>query len=282
MIIDMHVHSTYSDGEFSPSKIMKICNNNNIKIISITDHNNLKGSKEAMQNTDYPDVTVIPGVEMTAKCTTGGQKHILGYGIDLDNKPLNDILQAVRIANINEMKLIVDKLYEKFKFTFTDDELADLYNINRNVGRPHIAMLCLKHQYVQSIPEAFGTVLKDIKTGIKNEIELSDQECIKYILDAGGIVSLAHPFTLKLSIEETKQYIKQLMDYGVTCIEAFHSQQPKDFSIELQKIAKDFGLYMSVGSDFHGPKVKPNIYIGTGIFKNLCIENISVLTALRG
>ena len=147
-----------------------------------------------------------------------------------------------------------------------------------NIGRPEVAKLCLEAGHATSIEDAFKRFLNPVKPRqAKKQVNPTDEALIKYIIDAGGIPCLAHPGSLNKSIWELREYIKKLMTYGLQAIEVYHSKNPYHLTMELKQITDEYGLYASVGSDYHGPIVSPDVYLRRGINDNLNIEMISIL-----
>lgn len=280
MRIDMHVHSTFSDGEKTPLELLKMCYRDNISVVSITDHGNFEGAREAISNNPYPDVKVIPGIEFSAECNTG-KLHILGYGFDMDNKDLNEITTQILDGRRLRVKSLIDILMHDYKIKFNEEDVYSLVNAKGAVGKPMVAKLLVKYGYSSDVKSAFSRFFEPVKHKLPDfNIKLSDRDCIKYINSAGGIVSIAHPITLKKDYEDLRSYIGKLAEKGLGAIEVYHSDHPHRFRKELIHIANEFGLLQSGGSDYHGPMVKPDIRLGRGINNNLYITNLSIISKL--
>lgn len=278
MYTDLHMHSIYSDGEFAPMKLVELAREAGITTMSITDHNNLKGIKEAIANNHYSDITIIPGVEFTAKSKSHIDIHILGYNVDLNERELNDLANAYEKDAKNQIKSILHLLESEYGITFEDNEINKLFSLPGNIGRPDVARLCLEAGYATSIEDAFKRILNPIKPKqVKKQVNPTDEALIKYIIDAGGIPCLAHPESLKMTIDELKEYIKKLMTYGLEAVEVYHSKNSVELTLELVKITNEYGLLQSVGSDYHGPVISPNVYLRRGKNDNLNIKKVSIL-----
>ena len=225
-MIDMHLHTYYSDGEFSPDELIKMAKQKNIKTIAITDHDTILGFKSIT----YKDscVQVIPGIELSAKVDKGSM-HILGYNIDVKNKELNAKMSELRDNSLNSILSLIEQLKKDYNIFFTYDDIKELVNSNRNLGRPEIAKLCIKHGYASSVEDAFNKYLIDAYNKIrKNNRGISYEECIKLILNSGGIPILAHPKTLKLDENELIALIKDMVEKGLRGIEVYHSSHSKE------------------------------------------------------
>ena len=277
MYTDLHLHTIYSDGEYEPLQVVTMARDRQTSMIAISDHNNIEGSKIAVANNPYKDIVVIPSVEFTAKSPATINIHILGHNIDLKNKALNELCDAYTEDSRNRTKSLLALLKKHYGMEFEEEDVVTLLSSNGNVGRPEVAKLCLKYGYVSSVPEAFDNYLNPVKPLITDkQVDPTDKELIECILGAGGVPCLAHPRSLKKIIPELREYILGLKEYGLMAIEAYHSDCSKELTFELLKMAHEFGLYVSCGSDYHGPVVSPKVRIRSGKNDNLNIERVSI------
>lgn len=281
--VDLHIHSTFSDGELTPMEILDICNKENINVISITDHDNFEGVKKAIKENPYKNITIIPGIEFSA-FYPNGTLHILGYNFDTSDPVLKQI--SFDLDRLNRIKL-ENLLYALKKFqniSFKESEINEIMTSAGTVGRPYIARLLVSYRFVNSVSEAFKYILNPLRKKIANpKFDISAYECIKYIKLAGGITSIAHPITLKKDITSTTRYIENLQKYGLDAIEVFHSSHLQEDRTNFLNIAKDLGLLISGGSDFHGINTKPDIQIWRGKNNNLRLnDDLTIIKYLRG
>ena len=283
-MIDLHVHTIYSDGEFSPKEILDLCKLRNITVIGITDHNIMEGCKLAILENPYKDIKVIPGLELSAKYDVrGANLHILGYNIDLENDMLNNVCNSIREDNVMRLESVVSLLSTHYGLTFKEEDLKRIYTSIGNIGRPDIAKLCVEYGYAETINEVFDNYLNPIDLEVKKrKTELSDKEIIEYILNAGGIPVLAHPIELKMDDDTLRQYIKKLLSFGLRGIEVYQSKHSRKYTNMLLDIVNEYNLLYSVGSDYHGPVVTPNIELGFGTDNNLCKNEASILNEILG
>ena len=224
---------------------------------------------------------LIPGIELNAKVNKGTM-HILGYNIDKDNIPLNQKLYELRSTNANRIISILEQIKKDYNIVFDYEDLRSLFTAKHNLGRPDIAILCVKNGYANSVQDAFDKYLKEANNKVrgKNKV-LTYQECITLILNSGGIPVLAHPKTLELTEKELLILIKEMVSYGLQGIEVYHSTHTKE-EIELYLyIANKYNLLISGGSDYHGITVKPDIELGTGRNNNLKIKKLSLLDVIK-
>ena len=283
-VIDLHTHTIYSDGEFTPNELIELAIKNNIGTIAITDHDTIEGIKKV----DYNDpliidngIKVIKGIELSAKVDKG-QMHILGLDIDIKNKELKDKMSVLRNNSTNSFLAVNEQIKKDYNIVFPYQDIENLVNSNRNLGRPNLAKLCVKYGYAQSIPDAFDKYLIPAYDKIRKfKKGISYQECIELILNSGGIPVLAHPKTLKLSDKEFLMLLKNMIKCGLKGIEVYHSSFNEEDTKKYLNIASEFNLLTSGGSDYHGIKTKPNVKLGSGINNNLKIKKLTVLDKIK-
>lgn len=274
-MIDLHTHSTHSDGTKTPSELLFLAKENNLTYYAITDHDDIEGSKKLV-SLPHDGITVYSGVELNAKVDKG-QMHILGYNFDLSNERLNNKLKDLKKNSRHNIMLYVNQLKEDYNIDFPQEEIDKILNREGNIGRPLLALLLIQYGYCESVSEAFDKYLGDEKVR-KHKMWITKEECISMINEAGGIAVLAHPFTLKLTNEELKEELKYLVSIGLKGIEIYHSKSTEEQRAYYKELAKEFNLITTGGTDYHGPEVKPNIEFATGINKNINVtkENISL------
>ena len=279
-IIDMHTHTSYSDGELSPTKLIKKAINSNIGVLSITDHDTLDGIKKVDKNSSLitsSGIKIINGIELSAKVPTG-RMHILGYDFDLNNESLNKKMVELKDNSINAVLSIMEQIKKDYGIRFSYEDIKKLVNAKHNLGRPDIARLCVKYGYASTVQEAFDKYLIDAHKKIQNRSKgLPYEECISLIKESNGIPVLAHPKTLELSDKEFLILIKNMISHGLKGIEVFHSTHTKEEMEYYLEIANRFNLLISGGSDYHGPIVKPDIKLGTGKNENIKIKSLSLI-----
>ena len=258
MKIDLHTHTSASDGSFTPDELIQEAIEKELEILSITDHDtinafdNISGIPE--------EIEFITGVEISAEFPT--TLHILGYGFNTKNvKFRNTISELKKFREIRNKKML--KNMAEMKFHITWEELVKEAH-GEIVGRPHFAKLMVKKNYVCSIQEAFDKYLKKGAPLYLNKKRLDPQKAIELILQADGIPVLAHPYQTKLQDNELENLIRNLVNFGLQGIEVFYSQ-----NTILQRelyiyFAKEYNLLITGGSDFHG-KNKPDINLGVDI-----------------
>ena len=264
--IDLHIHSSASDGTLSPGEIIETACAQNLRAISITDHDSIDGSKAALKAGIPEALKFLTGVELSTApppfLPLSGSFHILGYGIDLENFALNRALKLLQKARENRNPAIIDRL-NQLGFDITLDQLA-VSDDNGQIGRPHIAQAMLQKGYVSSIDDAFDRFLGHDCPAYVDKPRISCQQAIDIIRDAGGIAVLAHPYLLNLTDQKNMEYlITKLKKMGIGGVEVYYPEHSPQATALYEMLARKFNLLMTGGTDFHG-KLKPEIQMGSG------------------
>ena len=276
-LIDMHTHTNYSDGDYSPTELIELAKKQNIKILGITDHDTLEGIKNVPKN--IKGIKVIHGIELTAKVPKG-RMHILGYNIDINNEELNNKMSWLKDKSTNSVISLIEQLKKDYKIYFTHEEIKELINANHNLGRPDLARLLIKKGYVKTVQEAFNKYLIAAYDKIRKvNKNLKPEECIKLILNSGGIPVLAHPHSLELDNKQLEILLRKMIKQGLKGIEVYHSDHTKEKEEFYLYLANKYKLLISGGSDYHGPITKPDIFLGLGK-NNIMIDDLSILNKI--
>lgn len=255
-MIDLHTHSIYSDGTFTPEKLCNLADSKNIKIIALTDHDTIDGISDFLSCNSK--VKKVPGVEISLD-TENGTFHMLGLFINHKYNPLGENLLKLKTYRSERNKKILMKLSHFFQEEITEEQISK--EKKGELGRPHIAKFLIKKGVVSSVEEAFEKYLSKGKIFYENKQKLNTEHAIKLILESGGIPVIAHPITMNLDKEKFENLIRYLVDLGLKGIEAIcplHSKEDCNFYIE---IAKKYNLVVTGGSDFHGDN-KDNVPLG--------------------
>ena len=280
-LMDMHIHSTCSDGDKTPLEIYEMVKEKNIGTFSITDHDSIIGTKQ-LNDMDVKDITFINGIELSTKVDKG-QLHILGYDMDLTNKRLNIKLNELMVNSHKNLKMVLSQLLlDNPSITFNDEDIDKIFKLQRVVNRVDLARLLIKYNYCSNNQEAFDKYLVDAHNKVRKEnTNISYKEAIELIIDSGGIPVLAHNKTLKLTNEELELFVRKLVDCGLMGIEVYHSIfNDEDVNNSLD-LASKYNLLISGGSDYHGKSVKPKVELGTGIENNLKIKQLSLVDYIQ-
>jgi len=264
--IDLHIHSTASDGSLTPSELLEMAVQFGLKAIAITDHDTLSGSVAALATGIPSTLRFLTGIEISAAAPPGfqlsGSIHILGYGIDPENASLNSLLGVLKASRENRNPRIIARLGE-LGFRLDPDELSEIVG-DAVAGRPHIAQLMVEKGMADSIDDAFNRFLGKNKPAYVEKFRVPMPEAIAAINHAGGIAVLAHPYLCGLSEpDEFERFLKTLQSMGLRGIEAFypnHSQADTDTYLRL---AAKYNLVVTGGTDYHGDAT-PEIQMGIG------------------
>ena len=264
--IDLHIHTTASDGTYTPLEIISHAQKLNLKAIAITDHDTVAGSHEALQAGIPPSLGFLTGVEISAAPPPfypgSGSFHILGYSIRLDDPILNRTLKKLRRARKNRNPAILERLQE-IGISLTLEEVCEEAGEGQ-LARPHIARLMLKKGIVTSMDEAFDKYLGTGKPAYVDKYRIECARAIDIILGAGGIPVLAHPGLLDYKKDtQIAELIAKLKQMGIRGVEVYYPEHTPDQTRLFSKLAQHHDLLMTGGTDFHGA-MHPEINMGSG------------------
>ena len=264
--IDLHIHTTASDGTFTPQEILSHAQRLRLKAIAITDHDTVAGSKDALRSGIPPSLKFLTGVEISATPPPfypgSGSFHLLGYSIRLDDPKLNRTLEKLQQARKNRNPAIINRLNE-LGISITLDEVRKEAGEGQ-LGRPHIAQLMVKKRVVASIDEAFDQFLGTGKPAYVDKQRVECFKAIEIILNAGGVPVLAHPGLLDYKTEnQIDELIGKLKKAGIQGVEVYYSGHTPDQTRLYAALAQRHDLLMTGGSDFHGA-IQPEIKMGSG------------------
>jgi len=260
--IDLHTHSTASDGSFTPTELIRYAVTKRLGALALTDHDCVDGLNEAAAEGERLGIEVIPAVELSADHPEGTM-HILGFFIDRRHEGFCGRLRRLQEARKERNPKIVQKL-QGLGLNITYDEVVAASG-GGQVGRPHFAKVLVQKGYVSSMQEAFERYLKRGAPGYVEKFRFSPQEVIAAIHDAGGVAVLAHPFTLyKEPSPMLEPLLGVLTENGLDGMEVIYSTYSEGQSRYYRELAEKFHLLPSGGSDFHGAH-KPGIDLGVGM-----------------
>ena len=264
--IDLHIHTTASDGTFTPTEVIAHAQELGLKAISITDHDTVAGSNEVLENGIPSSLEFITGVEISASpppfYSRSGSFHLLGYSIGLDDPDLNQTLETLQQARKNRNPAIINRLNE-LGIPLTLDEVREEAK-KAQLGRPHIAQFLVRKGIVASIDEAFDRYLGSNKPAYVDKYRVPCSTAIDVILGAGGIPVLAHPGLLDYENDgQLDALIGQLKAMGIKGVEVYYTEHTADQTRLLAKLALRHDLLMTGGTDFHGA-IHPDIEMGSG------------------
>ncbi len=259
-MIDLHTHSTASDGKFSPAELIRLAGEARIEVIALTDHDTLSGLGEASSEASRIGVEFIPGIEISAVFSPGTM-HMLGYFIDPADAALTETLSWLRGGRDDRNLLILARLAE-LGCPLDLEEVAVLAG-GESVGRPHIARAMVTHGYVSTFKEAFDRYLGKGAAAYVDREKMTPEKAIEEIRRAGGLPVLAHPQTLGLGEEDLAKVLGRLASLGLDGVEAYYYSHSDAETANYTSLAERFGLLVTGGSDFHGPGMVDSS-LGTG------------------
>ncbi len=253
--IDLHVHSSASDGALSPTEVVKESVAQGVWLLGVADHDTTDGIQEGLEAAREAGVTLIPGVELSVGAEAH-EIHVLGYFVDTSDEALQAILHRLRGARDLRNERIVKRLCE-LGAPIGLERVREIAG-DGSVGRPHIAKALVEAGHVTSEGEAFGRFLARGKPGYVGRERLSPADAAEAIRAAGGIPVLAHPGKLG-----SRGKIEALIEMGMEGVEAFHSDHDDAHVRLLLSIAEERGLLVTGGTDSHGPHSDRPIAIGS-------------------
>lgn len=259
-LIDLHVHSTASDGSFPPAEVVRQAKAGGLTAMALTDHDTVDGLPEAVAAGDRLGLEVIPGVEISAQFPSGTM-HILGLFVDYHNGRLDERLAVLKQARLDRNPQIINKL-NALGIPITMARVEEISG-GGQVGRPHIARALQEAGYVTSIQQAFDLYLKKGGKAYAGKFRFPPDQALAMIREAKGIPVLAHPFTLSLgSAFALRNLIIELKGLGLAGLEVFYSEHTPEQEALYLKLAQELGLLITGGSDYHGLN-KPEISLGS-------------------
>ena len=257
--IDLHTHTTYSDGSDTPEELVIKAANGGAAAIAITDHDTVAGLSEGRAAAMRLGIEFVDGVEISAEYSPGTM-HILGYFVDPDL--IAPGLLELKEARKKRNPQIADRL-RKLGMDVSYDEVAALAG-GEMVGRPHFARLLVEKRYAESIQDAFNRFLAKGAPAYVEKRRLTPPDAINLIHNSGGVAVLAHPYQLMLgSFEEARSLTAELAQAGLDGLEAIYSRHTQEQRERYQEIARGCGLLITGGSDYHGT-YKPDLSVLTG------------------
>lgn len=256
--VDLHVHTTASDGSFPPEDVVRMAAEAGLRAIAITDHDNTNALERCMAAGERYDIEVIPGIELSADYK-GIEIHILGYFIDPKAESLGDLLEiALQNRELRNRKICARLREEGFDVTM--EELRERHP-GTVLGRPHIGLLMMEKGYVESVRQSFREYMgKGAKLYVP-KVNMPMERAISRILAAGGVPVLAHPYQYELPEPELRELIELVIALGCRGMECVYARYDEEQRAALTALAEEYGLIVTAGSDFHGTP-KPDILLG--------------------
>ena len=254
MKTDLHIHTYYSDGVFSPEKIVDTAIDVGLQVIALTDHDNVLSygvAKDYLKKNNNEDkLEVIQGVEINT-LYKNYEVHILGYFMDTNNSDFQNLLKIQQQARIKQTKEIITLLAKKEGIKIKFDDIKKQVAEGGSIGRPHIAKAITNAGGTSNVIEAYAKYIHDDSPVYVPRKTVSPHDAVEIIYDAGGVPVIAHPHDLDIA----ESLIKELMSFGLRGIEAYHRKHSPACVEYFSSMAEELGLIVTGGSDFHAPNI---------------------------
>lgn len=258
MKVDLHIHTSYSDGVFSPEKIVDTAIDAGLGAIAITDHDNILSYNLAAEYANDKSLEIIPGVEINT-LYKGYEVHILGYFMDLNNSDFQKLLKTQQQARTKQTKEILTLLAKKEGIKIPFDNIVKQVAEGGSIGRPHIAKAITNAGGTSSVIEAYNKYINDDSNVYVQRKTVSPFDAVEVIYDAGGIPVFAHPYDVDIADNLTKE----MMNFGLRGLEAYHRKHSPAIIEYFSTLAEKYGLIVTGGSDFHAPNpLNGNVILG--------------------
>lgn len=280
-MIDLHIHSTASDGSLNPIDILTLAKKTGVKAVSITDHDTIQGVKQLLKNQLPHGVEFITGVEISCEPPQEfkelGSIHLLGYGFSIYDQGLNQLLDTAQKSRTDRNPKIIDRL-NHLGFEMTMKDVVARFGADQT-GRPHIAEYMKEKGYVGSFSEAFDKYLGKGKPAYVDKYKVSCKEAIQIIKNAGGVAVLAHPGLINFTrTGQDDEFIDTLINYGLDGMEVYYTDHDSKQTTYYHNLAIDKSLLITGGSDFHGTfntgvalgTGKGGLYVDLSLFREIC------------
>ena len=258
-IIDLHTHSTFSDGSMTPEELVCHAHERGLSAIALTDHDTVGGIKRATDAAKIHGIELVPGVEISSESLS--QVHVLGLFIDTASPALEELFKSQQEERIISNRKYIEVL-ARHGFPITEEEVKKVAP-HGGVGRAHYAKIMMDHGWVSSVAEAFDKYLGvGMSCYVKREV-VTPEVAIEYIHKAGGLAFFAHPYQTKLDYHGIYDLAKHLKACGLDGIEGYYSEYSPEMHKTFMDMADDLSLLVSGGSDYHA-LMKPHLEIGIG------------------
>jgi predicted metal-dependent phosphoesterase TrpH len=250
--VDLHTHTTASDGTLTPAELVELALEYDLRLLAITDHDSTEGVADAIKRADGTSIEVWPGVEISTDVPQA-EVHMLGYFVDVGNPEFQEILSRCRDSRVWRAQQMVAKL-GALGMSLTFERVRQIAGTG-SIGRPHVAQALVEKGYVSSIKEAFDRYLNRNGPAYVERFKLSPVEAVQLIRKAGGMPVLAHPTYINPgegSGFDLSSFVHELTQAGLVGIECHYGDYTPETIRQLLKIAREFDLIPTGGSDFHG------------------------------
>lgn len=246
--IDLHTHSTASDGIYAPAELLRKAREAGLRVLALTDHDTTGGLDEAARAAAELDIDFIPGIEINTD-VSGGEVHMLGYFLEYQRPDFQAVLKVLRDARERRGQRMVELLNEH-GIHVSWERVREI--AQGAVGRPHVAQALLEAGYVQTIGEAFDKYIGTGRFAYVPRYKLTPEDAVRLIASANGLPVMAHPVELP-GLDELRNWLPGLCQAGMVGLETYYGQYTPEDERALLALAGEYHLIPTGGSDFHGP-----------------------------
>lgn len=253
---DLHIHTNYSDGVFSPERIVDEAIKVELDVIALTDHDNVLSYEIAqdylkkLKAENQKTIDVIQGIEVNT-IYKNQEIHVLGYFMDIENEDFQELIKVQQQARVKQTKEIIVLLDKKENIRVKFEDIKSQVAPGGSIGRPHLAKAITNAGGTTSVIDAYERYINDSSHVYVQRKTVSPHDAVEIIYDAGGIPVIAHPHDL----DNAQELIKELMHYGLRGIEAYHRKHSPATIEYFSSMAEELGLIITGGSDFHAPNI---------------------------
>ena len=262
LVIDLHTHSTVSDGSEGPGRIVELAHEAGCSAVALTDHDSLGGLAEAAARADELGIRLVAGCEVSCLPVASGGVHVLVYFVDDPTSPLGLELDRLRDDRRTRNLALIGRL-DDLGIPLTLPQVAAYAGSEAGVGRPHFARAMVEIGAVGSVEEAFDRYLANGGPAYVPKGRLTVDDVCRLANDSGGVAVLAHPTTIGLEGDALAAAVRGMAEAGLGGLEAVYGRYSPATRTQLGNLARRFGLVPTGGSDFHGA-TKPDLCVGTG------------------
>lgn len=261
-VIDLHTHSTVSDGSDAPRRIPELAAEAGCSAVALTDHDRLDGVAEARERAEELGITLIAGCELSCiSPAAAGSMHVLVYFVEATEGPLQDKLAELQSVRDDRNRALAERLGD-LGLPVTYEEMQEEAG-GSGAGRPHAAAVLVRKGVVASVGEAFERWLADGRPGYVERTRLEPAEALRLVRESGGVASVAHPLSMKLPDAELEATMRELAELGLAGMECIYGRFSPEEREGLAGMARRLGLVATGGSDHHGT-YKPDLSVGVG------------------
>lgn len=252
--VDLHLHTTFSDGRLTPTELVSLCHQRGLKVICISDHDTTNGLPETMEAAkNYPDMTIIPGIELSTD-VPGGEIHVLGYFVDHNDPGMQAILKRFRDGREGRGQKMVENL-NNMGVAITWERVKEIAG-EASIGRPHIAQALVEGGYVEYPKDAFDKYIGREGPAYAERIKLTPEEAVQLLAEHGALPVMAHPtYSASKSdrdeVGSLRENLASLKAAGMVGMEVYYGDYTPDQIAYLKGLADDFDLIPCGGSDYH-------------------------------